>query len=143
MQAAIGVAQLEKLGMFIRKRIDHFSKYNEFFRLYDKWFILPRWNTAAKPSWFGYPLAVKESAPFTRDDLVTYLDRNRIDTRMLFAGNMLRQPAFQDVSYRVAGSLENTDLVMNQTFWLGVYPGLKKEELAYILLKLKEFFNRF
>ena len=91
----------------------------------------------------AFALTVKEDAPFSRKDLVTYLDENKIDTRMLFAGNIVRQPAFDNVTYKIAGTLEQTDMSMNSTFWFGVYPGLDDSQLDYIFQKAKEFLVRY
>jgi CDP-6-deoxy-D-xylo-4-hexulose-3-dehydrase len=93
------------------------------------------------PSWFGFPITVKESAGINRVDLTKYLDQYKIGTRLLFAGNLIRQPYFEGIEYRVVGSLDNTDKTMNQTLWLGIYPGLGHEHLDYIAEKLEEFFG--
>lgn len=139
MQAAIGVAQLKKLDNFITKRNENFAKYFSFFKNYEKYFILPQSYRQSTPSWFGFPLTVRSSAPFTRKDIVTYLDNNKIDTRMLFAGNIIKQPAFDNVDYRISGKSENTDKSMNDTFWFGVYPGLTDEEIKYIFKITNKF----
>ena len=92
------------------------------------------------PSWFGFPITLKDNAGASRLDFVRYLDQHKIGTRLLFAGNLIRQPYFKDIEYRVAGDLINTDITMNQTLWLGIYPGLGKEHLDYISEKFEEFF---
>ncbi len=143
MQAAVGVAQLKKLDRFILARNNNFRKYLEFFKQYEDYFVLPKILLKSSPSWFGFPLTIKDRTPFKRNDFVTYLDKNKIDTRMLFAGNMIRQPAFDNVRYKVIGNLNNTDKVMNDTFWFGVYPGLDDNQLEYIFEKSKEFLVRF
>ena len=143
MQAAVGVAQLGKLDEFIAKRNSNFKKYYNFFKEYEKYFILPESYPESTPSWFGFPLTVRGDAPFSRKNLVTYLDGNKIDTRMLFAGNVIRQPAFDNVKYKIAGSLEQTDMCMNNTFWFGVYPGLDDNQLDYIFQKAREFLARY
>ena len=143
MQAAVGVAQLGKLDEFIAKRNSNFKKYYNFFKEYEKYFILPESYPESTPSWFGFPLTVRGDAPFSRKNLVTYLDGNKIDTRMLFAGNGIRQPAFDNVKYKIAGSLEQTDMCMNNTFWFGVYPGLDDNQLDYIFQKAREFLARY
>jgi len=143
MQAAIGVAQLEKLPAFIKARQDNFAFLSRQFERYEPYFILPRPSSHSEPSWFGFPVMVKEKAPFTRDDIVKHLEENRIATRMLFGGNLTKQPAYQDMKCRVVGKLDNTDLVMNNLFWIGVYPGITKEKLAYIKKTLTEFMEKY
>ena len=132
MQAAVGVAQLEKLPRFIEARRKNFAFLYENLKKYEKYFVLPQTTKDSEPSWFGFPVLVKEDAPFTRADIVNYLEENKIATRMLFGGNLTKQPAYQSVEYRILGSLKNTDLVMNNLFWIGVYPGLTKEKLEFI-----------
>ncbi len=142
MQAAIGVAQLKKLPVFIDKRKKNFRMlYNEL-KKYEKYFILPQATRNSDPSWFGFPILVKENAPFTRAEVINYLEENRIATRMLFGGNLTKQPAYQSIKYRIYGSLKNTDLVMNNLFWIGVYPGLDEIKIKYILKKFDKFVNR-
>ena len=140
MQAAIGVAQLKKLPGFIKKRRSNFSFLYNRLRAYEKYLILPRWDRLSEPSWFGFPLLVKDSSPFNRDEIVRHLEENKIATRMLFGGNLLKQPAYQNIKYRVIGRLENTDLAMNNFFWIGVYPGLTPEKLKFMASKLLELF---
>jgi len=139
LQAAIGVAQLKKLPSFIKKRRKNFDELYKFFKNYQDYFILPRPENNSKPCWFGFPLLVKKTAPFTRDDIVRYLENNKIATRMLFGGNLTKQPAYQGIKYRIFASLKNTDLVMNNLFWIGVYPGLNREMLNYVVKSFKEF----
>lgn len=141
MQAACGLAQLDKLEYFIQKRRDNFdylknrlSSLNEFLR-----FAEPTPNSV--PSWFGFPITLKDGAGVQRVDLLKYLDDNKIGSRLLFAGNLLRQPYFENISYRVVGSLENTDKTMNDTFWIGIYPALGEVHFEYIAEKLEEFFG--
>lgn len=135
MQAAVGVAQLKKLPVFISKRQENFQYLYDGLKDMERYFILPEATTNSGPSWFGFPLAVRPEAPFARDQVVQYLERHKIATRLLFAGNIVRQPAYcgDGVQYRVIGDLKNSDLVMNQVFWIGVYPGLSREMLDYIL----------
>lgn len=132
MQAAIGCAQLKKLKDFISLRRKNFSFIYNLLEKHKKHFILPRAEKNSEPSWFGFPILVKENAPFTRDGIVNYLENNKIATRMLFGGNLTKQPAYRDVKYRVSGKLFNTDLVMDRLFWVGVYPGICKKQLEYI-----------
>lgn len=141
MQAAIGVAQLQKLPYFIKARRKNFAALSKFFRKYEKYFVLPLAEKESQPCWFGFPLLVRESAPFARDKIVNYLEENKIATRMLFGGNLTKQPAYKNTKYRILDSLGNTDLVMNNLFWIGVYPGIKREELEYIKKRFKEFFK--
>ena len=135
MQAAVGVAQLKKLPAFIEARQHNFRLLYEGLRNLEEFFILPEATPGAEPSWFGFPLAVRPEAPFTRNQVVRYLESCKIATRLLFGGNIVRQPAYCDdnVRYRVVGDLKNSDSVMNQVFWIGVYPGLSSTMLEYIL----------
>ncbi len=131
MQAAIGVAQLQKLPRFIEtRRHNWFYLYNGLKDL-EEFFILPQPTPDSQPSWFGFLLTVRPEVPFSRDQIVQYLEKHQIGTRMLFGGNLTRQPAMRGLDYRVIGDLTNTDLVMNSSFWVGVYPGLTKEYLDY------------
>jgi CDP-6-deoxy-D-xylo-4-hexulose-3-dehydrase len=139
MQAAIGVAQLDKLAGFINKRSENFDALYAGLKKHNKYLMMPRSEQKAVPSWFGFPILVNEPAPFTRNDIVTYLEDNKIATRLLFGGNLLRQPAYKNVKCRVAGKLSNTDLVMTNMFWLGVYPGITKDMIKYIIDKFDRF----
>lgn len=141
MQAAVGVAQLEKLPLFIQARKRNFHFLYEGLKKYEGFFIMPVALPDADPSWFGFPLTVKKSAPFLRSDIVQYLEQNKIATRMLFSGNIVRHPSFDGVKYRISGTLENTDYIMKNTFWIGVYPGLTDEMLAYIVSVFDRFFE--
>jgi len=142
LQAAVGCAQLEKLPNFIKVRKRNFGFLYSLFERYSDYFILPQSERYSEPSWFGFPVLVKKEAPFTRRDIVSYLEKNRIATRMLFGGNLLRQPAYRNIKCRVVGTLKNTELVMNNLFWIGVYPGLTKEMLSFIENAVTKFFNR-
>jgi CDP-6-deoxy-D-xylo-4-hexulose-3-dehydrase len=133
MQAAVGVAQLKKLPQFIQARRRNFEQLWQGLQGMQNYFILPQAAPGSQPSWFGFPLAVRPDAPFTRTQVVQYLDACKIGTRLLFGGNLLRQPAYRDVPHRVVGSLPHTDFVMNQVFWVGVYPGLTPAMLDYML----------
>lgn len=139
LQAAIGVAQIEKLPGFIASRKNNFDYLYRNLKRHDKYFILPAWHKGASPSWFGFPLLVREGASFSRNEIVAFLEENRIATRMLFAGNLLRQPAYRNLKCRVYGKLKNTDLVMHNLFWLGVFPGINREMLNYTISKIEEF----
>jgi CDP-4-dehydro-6-deoxyglucose reductase, E1 len=142
MQASVGVAQLEKLPGFIEARRNNFRILYQGFKDLEKFFILPEATQGADPSWFGFPLAIREDAPFSRNDLLIELDQRKIGNRLLFAGNLLRQPAYKEIKYRQVGTLPNTDIVMNQVFWIGVYPGLTKEMLDYILYVFHQFCDK-
>ena len=143
MQAAIGSAQMDKLEMFGEKRRVNFKRYQKIFGVYSKFFLLPEATPGADPSWFTYILSVREDAPFTRNDLVTFLNGRRIETRNIFAGNILRQPAFIDRPGRAVGKLPVTDFIMNNTFFLGTYPGMTEEMFSYVEDCVAEFIDRF
>jgi len=142
LQAAIGLAQLEKLPKFIEARQKNFELLYNFFKSYEKFFILPQWDEKAEPAWFGFPLLVRKDAFFTRNQIVRYLEENKIATRMLFGGNLLRQPAYKNIKCRVVGNLKNTDFVMNNLFWIGVYPGINKEMIEYMMDVFKKFLRK-
>ncbi|MDD2889308.1 MAG: lipopolysaccharide biosynthesis protein RfbH [bacterium] len=133
MQASIGLAQLKKLPSFIEIRKKNFNFLSEKLKKYEKYFFLPQVTKNSEPSWFGFPILIKEDAPFSRADIVKYLEKYKIATRMLFGGNLIKQPAYEEIKYRVVGSLKNTDVVMNNLFWIGVYPGMTEEKLEYII----------
>jgi len=143
MQAAVGVEQLKKLLGFIEKRRQNFNVFYQGLKKYDRYFILPETSPGAEPSWFGFPILVRGDAPFSRGDIVRYLEENRIATRMLFGGNLIKQPAYSDMKYRNGGTLVNTELVMNNLFWIGVYPGIGEIHIKYILTTFKKFFKQF
>ena len=133
MQAAVGVAQLKKLPGFIETRKRHFSYLRAGLKDLEEFFILPDATPHSDPSWFGFPLLIRESAPFSSKILIEYLTSRKIGTRQLFGGNLVRQPAYAGLNYRVVGNLSMSDRVMNQTFWIGVYPGLTQPMLDYVL----------
>jgi CDP-6-deoxy-D-xylo-4-hexulose-3-dehydrase len=139
MQAALGVSQIEKLPRFIERRKKNFKYLKEKLAALEEYFILPVAAGYSDPSWFGFPIAVKPEAPFTRDQLTRALTTKGIGTRLLFAGNLLRQPAYEGYEHRVIGDLKNTDFVMNQVFWIGVYPGLSKPMLDFMVSVITEF----
>lgn len=142
LQAAVGCAQLVKLPFFIRARQQNFDRLYGIFKKYEDYLLLPQAQKNSSPSWFGFPVLVKPAAPFSRAQIVDYLEENKIVTRMLFGGNLLKQPAYQQIKYRLAGNLKNTDLVMNRLFWIGVYPGISLKMLTYIEATLAEFFKK-
>jgi CDP-6-deoxy-D-xylo-4-hexulose-3-dehydrase len=141
MQAACGLAQLKRLPEFIEKRNANFDYLKNRLSTVTDFIDLTEPTENSKPSWFGFPVTLKETAGVSRVDLTKYLDQNKIGTRLLFAGNLVRQPYFEGVEYRIVGELINTDITMNKTLWLGIYPGLGKEHLDYIAEKLEEFFG--
>ena len=132
MQAAIGAAQVDKLPMFCERRKENFNKYNKIFKKYTDYLILPQATENSDPAWFSYIVSVKENAPFTRDQLTKHFNDNLIETRNLFAGNIVRQPAFMGKNFRIAEHLNNSDFIMNNTFFLGTFPGNTSEKLDYI-----------
>jgi CDP-6-deoxy-D-xylo-4-hexulose-3-dehydrase len=142
MQAAIGVAQIKRLPGFIKARKKNFKYLYNSFKKYDKFLLLPKATPYSDPSWFGFPVLVKDGSLFSRADIVNYLERHKIATRMLFGGNLTKQPAYKDVRYRIFGDLKNTDLVMNNLFWIGVYPGLTTQMLNYINKIVDSFFKQ-
>ena len=139
MQAAIGCAQFQKLEQFIAKRKENFQKLTQILKPCEDRLILPRATENSDPSWFGYVVTVKDQVGFTRNDLTTFLEANRIETRNLFSGNLLCHPAYQNILHRISGDLTNTNLIMNNTFFLGVYPGIDDKRLNHI----KAVFDRF
>jgi CDP-6-deoxy-D-xylo-4-hexulose-3-dehydrase len=141
MQAACALAQLDRLDEFIATRRANFDYLKNALRDLEPFLHLPEATPGANPSWFGFPLVLKPESGVQRVDLINYLDQNRIGTRLLFAGNLTRQPYMIGRNFRVSGSLTNTDIVMNQTFWLGVYPGLTTAHLDFVVAKLQEFFG--
>lgn len=141
MQAACGLAQLDKVEYFIQKRRENFAYFYDKLQGLTEFLDLPEATPNSNPSWFGFPITLKESAGVTRVELTRFLDDNKIGSRLLFAGNLLKQPYFKDVNYRVVGDLTNTDKTMNYTFWLGVQPYLGPEHYDYITEKLEEFFG--
>ena len=141
MQAACGLAQLTKLDFFIQCRRENYTYLRSRLETLTDFLELPEPTPNSNPSWFGFPLTLKPEAGVTRVELTRFLDDNKIGTRLLFAGNLLKQPYFKDIPYRVVGDLTNTDITMNYTFWLGVQPALTFEHLDYVADKLEEFFG--
>ena len=156
LQAAIGLAQLSKLNLFIKTRKENFNLLYKNFKQFDKYFILPEATENSEPSWFGFYLTLKSSLNFSKNDLVEYLEKNNIGTRNLFAGNMLRQPVFvdDDIKLRIRNSellissklnenhfdlLPNTEVIMERSFWIGLWQGIGEKEINYFVEKMKEF----
>ena len=143
LQASIGVAQLDKIDDFTKKRIDNFDYLKDNLKDIDE-IVLPNETTNSIPSWFGFLITVKDNK---KSELVKFLEDNNIQTRMLFCGNIINQPCFDEIRgnkkyYRVVGELNNTNYVMNNSFWIGVYPGMSKKKLDYMIKKIKEFFDK-
>ena len=141
MQAACGVAQLDSLDHFVMRRRENYTYLRNRLSTLEQFLQLPEVTPNSEPSWFGFPLVLKEATGVKRTDLLTYLDENKIGTRLLFAGNLTKQPYMMGQNFRISGDLKNTDIVMNQTFWVGTYPGLTDDHLNYIAEKLEEFFG--
>jgi CDP-6-deoxy-D-xylo-4-hexulose-3-dehydrase len=139
MQAACGLAQLDKAVQFIQARKDNFAFLKERLKSCEEFVQLPHATEYSDPSWFGFPITLKENCPVSRLDLLTYLDQNKVGTRLLFAGNLVRQPYMQGAHYRVSGELTNTDNVMNNTFWLGVQPSLTREMLEFVAQRIESY----
>ena len=145
MQAAVGLSQLQKVDRFIAARRDNFARLTAAFRAHalDEHFILPEATPHSIPSWFGFLLTIRDGSPLKRRDVVTYLEKKKIGTRLLFGGNLTRQPAFRDVEFRVVGELRNTDKFMNDAFWIGVWPGIGEAERSYIVSTFVEMVRHF
>jgi CDP-6-deoxy-D-xylo-4-hexulose-3-dehydrase len=141
MQAACALAQMDRVEEFIAKRRANFSYLKNRLASVEQFLHLPETTPNSEPSWFGFPLVLKESSGVKRTDLINFLEQNKIGTRLLFAGNLTKQPYMAGRNFRVSGELTNTDVVMNQTFWLGTFPALGEEQLKFIASKLEEFFG--
>ena len=141
MQAAVGLAQLQRLPEFVEKRKQNFRYLKQRLQNVEEFLILPEATPNSDPSWFGFPVTMRENAPAARVDLLKYLDQYKIGTRLLFAGNLTRQPYFKGRPYRVVGELKNAETIMNNTFWLGVYPGLDSKMLDYVADHIETFFG--
>lgn len=139
MQAAVGVAQLQKLPAFIAARRANFRAVHDRLLGFEEFFILPEPTPGAEPSWFGFPIAVRPNAPFTRGQIVRYLEDHKIATRPPLGGNLVRQPAYRDVPHRTVGALPNSDFMMNHVFWVGIYPGITPPMIDYMIDTLTHF----
>jgi CDP-6-deoxy-D-xylo-4-hexulose-3-dehydrase len=139
MQAALGASQIAKLPHFIERRKENFRYLRAALKPLEEFLVLPEATAGSDPSWFGFPIGVRETAPFRRDELIRALEAQKIGTRLLFGGNLLRQPAYEGCEYRVVGNLPNTDFVMNNVFWVGVYPGLTTPMLDFVVATLSQF----
>tara|TARA_R110002033_G_scaffold96537_1_gene145421 strand:- start:11485 stop:12798 length:1314 start_codon:yes stop_codon:yes gene_type:complete len=141
MQAACGLAQMDSVEEFVEQRKVNFIYLKNGLSSCEEFIILPEATEKSDPSWFGFPITIKPESGIDRVDLLKFMDQYKIGTRLLFAGNLTRQPYFENVEYRVVGELSNTDIIMNHTFWIGVYPGLSKEHLDFVIQKFEEFFG--
>jgi CDP-6-deoxy-D-xylo-4-hexulose-3-dehydrase len=141
MQAACALAQMDRLPGFIEVRKRNFNILKDRLKTCEEFLILPEATTGSDPSWFGFPITIRDGAGVARVDLLKYLDQYKIGTRLLFAGNLTRQPYFKGHTHRISGDLTNTDKVMNNTFWIGVYPGLNEDMLSFMVEKLEAFFG--
>jgi len=141
MQAACGLAQLDKLENFIKLRKSNYDFLHKNLRELEEFIILPEAEKNSDPSWFGFPISLRENNKFNRNDLLKYLDRNKIGTRLLFSGNLTKQPYMKEIQYKIHGDLKNTDFVMKNTFWIGLYPQLNINHLNYVCRKIKFFFK--
>ena len=139
MQAACGLAQLDKAPQFIQARKDNFAFLKNRLKSCEEFVSLPEATEHSDPSWFGFPITLKENCPVTRLDLLTYLDQNKVGTRLLFAGNLTRQPYMIGAKYRISGDLKNSDIVMNNTFWIGVQPSLTPAMLEFAASKIEAY----
>ena len=147
MQAAVGCAQLKKLPVFVEQRKKNWKYLREKLDVLSDKIIMPEPVENSNPSWFGYLMTVKEDAGFTRDELVQYLEDHNIQTRLLFSGNIIKHPCFDEMrktqtGYRVVGDLDNTDFIMNNSFWIGVYPGMNNDKLDYMIEEIIKFINK-
>lgn len=143
MQAAVGVSQMKKLPLFIEMRRTNFSYLHNHLSQFQDYFLFPKATPYSDPSWFGFPIYVRPEAPFRRDEIIHWLESHNIGTRLLFGGNLLRQPAYRGQEYRVIGNLSRADEVMHRVFWIGVYPGLSHSMLDYVAETIYTFISMF
>ena len=141
MQAACGLAQLDRLDVFIEKRKENFNFLYSNLKDLEEFLILPKAEESSDPSWFGFPLSLKTNTKFNRNDLIKYLNENKIGTRLLFSGNLTKQPYMKNINFKIHKDLKNTDFVMERTFWIGLYPGLSEAHLQYSVITIKNFFK--
>ncbi len=139
MQASVGLAQLGKIEDFINKRKENFKWLKNHFKEFEKYFILPEETPKSEPSWFGFPITIKDDAPFSLNEINGYLFSHYVDTRPIFTGNITKQPYFKNQEFRIVGELHNTNRIMMQTFWVGVYPGLTIEMMEYVIKTVRDF----
>ncbi len=141
MQAAVGLAQMQKLPGFIETRRANFNYLHNGLQDLQEFLILPEPTPESEPSWFGFPIAIRPGSPFDRNQAIQFVENRKIATRLLFGGNLVRQPAYRNAPHRIAGSLSNADFVMNNVFWLGVYPGLNKAMFDFVIESLHDLAN--
>jgi CDP-6-deoxy-D-xylo-4-hexulose-3-dehydrase len=139
MQAAVGVAQLDKLQSFIAQRRQNFAYLLRQLQNLENYFILPAATAGSEPSWFGFPLTIRPESKIKRHELINHLEAKKIRTRLLFGGNLLQQPAYQGIAHRVSGELSNAKIIATSTFWVGVYPALTTKMLDHIVNELSQF----
>lgn len=144
-QAAIGVAQLDKFPSFLKKRRDNYQELYSFLEKYKQYLMLMTKKSEENPSYFGFPIIVKEGAPFSRNDLTEYLENHKVGTRNIFSGNLLRHPAYskRKAEYKIVGDQKNADYIMNNAFWIGVFPGIDEERMSYMKKTLTSFFDQY
>jgi CDP-6-deoxy-D-xylo-4-hexulose-3-dehydrase len=142
MQAAVGVAQLRKLPGFIDARRHNWQRLHDGLKQFEDVLILPEATPNSSPSWVGFAITVRPGAPFTRLQLVQHIEDHRIGTRLLFGGNLLRQPAYANLPHRVVGPLTNADIITDNTFWIGVYPGLNDDMIDFVLSTISSFIQK-
>jgi CDP-6-deoxy-D-xylo-4-hexulose-3-dehydrase len=142
MQAAIGLSQLKKVDYFVHRRRENYTTLYKMLKPFEEHFILPEPTEHSNPSWFGFLITIKDTSPINRNDFVRFLEENKIGTRLLFAGNLLKQPAYKNINHRIIGNLKNTDKIMNDSFWLGVWPGLNVNHYEYICNIISSFIKK-
>jgi CDP-4-dehydro-6-deoxyglucose reductase, E1 len=143
LQCAIGLVQLKKLPEFSKKRKKNFNRLYTCLKNYEDKILLPTSYSRSEPSWFCFPITIKDNSGFSRADIIKFLEGKNIETRMMFGGNILSQPGFSNIKCRVVGELKNTDIILNNTFFLGVYPGIDEEKMDYMIKCIDEFFNKY
>ena len=141
MQAAIGVAQLDKLNGFVKKRKDNFTLLYSGLKQFEDKISLPSPTPKSDPCWFGFPISVRKEHSVDRNQLTSFLEEHNIETRTLFGGNLIRQPAFKDVNFRQVGNLKNTDFIMDNTFFIGVYPGIDERQVDHVINAFTKYFG--